>query len=207
MVERFRIHITSGPKRAGRIAVVLAVLSLSGGALTSGMIAMAQAPASWSCSESGTHDANQGVNMTPRHVVWTLSSKLTACQIPDSSIRSGTAKWSEAGTFICPGGVPGTLAPAEFSIVWDNGKEGTGTLNPYNPGLAPLASTTGEVTGGEFAGAQVVEVHTHYVNNPADLFPCGAGGVKRVLHQGTISFYFNGSSPYAARRSATRAVK
>lgn len=142
------------------------------------------------CNEAGIHTANgPGATGTPRYVEWTLSTKLGQCRWVDGSIVSGVMVSSERGMFTCAGGIPGTLARVPFRITWSNGRETEGVLNPYNPGTAPFTLGTGTVTAGEFAGAQVVESHTHYVTNPADFAACGSpGGLTRVEHRGVIAF-------------------
>jgi hypothetical protein len=142
------------------------------------------------CNETGIHRAEgAGATMTPRHLTWRVDTNLGPCQLPDGSIESGTMVSKEIGMFICGLGIPGTLAPVPFTIEWSNGQRSVGTLNPYNPATAPLAVTTGTVDSGEFAGARVIEFHTHYVTDPTALAACASpGGFTRVEHRGTISF-------------------
>src|SRR2546421_2786277 len=116
LISSVRALPTGGTMRRHPLLVAFGLLAVLVPLMPAGS---AQASTGGFCRETGTHHAQgPGATMTPRHVEFTLSTKLGPCQLPDPSIVSGTMVSSESGTFTCAGGIPGTLAPVPFTILW-----------------------------------------------------------------------------------------
>lgn len=172
---------TSGPRRAWRRTIAIALVVAAGG-LAPGITTAAWAEnlAGGACQDSGTLIATPGLTTSPQQVTFTLSGSLSACRMSDASIESGSFTGSASAYASCAGG----SGEDSGTITWNTGKK-TAIRETLDIITGPVVIITGKVTGGDFAGAQTGGVLVAMVADPSAC--ASSAGVTEVAFQGVFA--------------------
>jgi hypothetical protein len=160
-----------------RSTATIAAALLATVAMTSPAAAAEQPPLD--CAGSARVLVTPGLTLTPQDFTFLLTGTFGPCQTVDGSAQTATISARGTGTGSCLG----TRTTVPFTVTWTDGRTSTGQSEAVTSG--PLATMTGRLVSGRFAGAAV---QSSLVLVPGDPFQCGLNGVTSAVAYGQIAF-------------------